>query len=89
MRSKTAEAIIADTSIDVYIKNAIYAYFLMKYHGSFFIPISEEGLEYEEIMSINNAASEEAKPIIKVVLDSVKEWHEDQEKYKEYKNTKI
>lgn len=71
------EKIRKRTPIETRIKVAIEAYFIMKHGGSFFMPASEEGEEYEEICRINSVACEEAKPLIETVLKDIDQWVED------------
>lgn len=74
MRSELVERIRRETPLHVRIKVDVEAHFIHKMGGSFFIPASEEGPEYEEIMRINGEAHEKAKSIVNTLLTRIKEW---------------
>lgn len=59
------------------VRVAIDSHFIRKYGGSLFIPASEEGEEYDEIMKRNGIAHEEAKSLIDIVLKEIEGWKED------------
>lgn len=56
------------------VKVGIQSYFIHKHGGSFFMPASEEGPEYDEIMKINGNDIKEAQPIIDLVLKEIEDF---------------
>ena len=62
--------------IETKVKVAIENHFIHKLGGSLFMPASEEGEEYDEIMRINALAQKEAQPIIDIVLREIEKWKE-------------
>jgi hypothetical protein len=76
-KSNLIEEILKNTPLHTRIEATVEAHYIHKLGGSFFIPASEEGEEYEEIIRINNQAFEEAKPIVETILIRIEEWAED------------
>jgi hypothetical protein len=72
--SKVFEDLMNSIPLSTRVKTAIEAYFIEKHGGSFFMPASEEGEEYDEIVRINTNAYKEAQPIIDIVLETIKEY---------------
>ena len=75
--SKIISDIMKSIPLETRIKVTIESHFIMKHGGSFFMPASEEGEEYEEICRINGEALKEAQPLIDSVMENIKSWKED------------
>lgn len=76
---KKSNNIISDLTknipLETRLKVDIQAFFIDEYGGSFFIEHNENG---EEIKNHNNVlAFEKAHPLIKTIMETIKEWKED------------
>jgi hypothetical protein len=77
MADKSFDKILKSIPLETRIEVVIEGHFIVKHKGSFLIPASEKGEEYEAIMKANGKAYEEAKPIIDMVKQVIQEWRED------------
>lgn len=63
--------------LDVRLRVAIEAYFLVEGRGSLLMPLDENGNEIPEVVEHNRKCLDKAKPIIELVLKELRGWEED------------
>ena len=74
MRSKLIDKILRETRLETRITVTIEAYFIHKYGGTMLMPLDENGDDLPEAVEANKKCMEMAEPLLKEVLDRIKEW---------------
>lgn len=77
MEKKEIDKLLKEIPIETRVGVAIQAYFINEYGGNFFIRLDENGNDIQEDVDTAKKIYDKAKPLIKIVLDEIKEWKED------------
>lgn len=77
MRNKLIEKILKETPLETRVKVSIEAHFIAEYGGTFFMPLDENGNDISEAVEANRKCFEKAEPLLKAVLDDIKQWKKD------------
>lgn len=77
MRNKLIEKILRETPLETRIKVTIQAHFLMQYGGTMLMPLDENGEDLPEAVEANRKCFEKSEPLLKAVLDHIKQWKDD------------
>ena len=77
MRNKLIDKILKKTPLETRVKVSIEAYFIAEYGGTFFMPLDENGNDIPEAVEANRKCFEKSEPLLKAVLDHIKQWKDD------------
>ena len=77
MRNKLIDKILRETPLETRIKVTIQAYFLMEYGGTMLMPLDKNGNDIPEAVEANRKCMEKCNPLLKQVLDEIKQWKKD------------
>ena len=77
MRSKVIDSFSKGISLRTRLKVGIESHFIFTGGGSFFMPASEEGPLYDEIMAKNKECLAAAQPILDIIERELTEWEND------------
>ena len=75
--AKTINDLNIEVPLDVRIEVSVQAYFLHLRGGSFLMPADETSEKYKMVAEKNSEILKEARPVIDLVLQKIKEWEED------------
>jgi len=74
---KTIDDLTFKASLEIRVKVTIQSHFILEKGGSLLVPVDENGDLNQELMKINYEACKEAKPLVDMVLQHIKEWKKD------------
>lgn len=77
MKNELIDKILKEIPLETRVKVSIEAYFIAEYGGTFFMPLDKNGNDTPESVEANRKCFEKAEPLLKLVLDDIKEWKED------------
>lgn len=74
MRSEIFDRVLKNIPLETRLKVAIEAYFVVKYGGSFFVPLDNDGQGNAEVIQRKRECLEKVQPVIDLVFEEIKQW---------------
>lgn len=77
MRKEDFSKMFKSIPLDVRLKVAIEAYFLVEGGGSLLMPLDENGNDIPEVVEPNQTCLDKAKPILDIIKQELEGWERD------------
>ena len=77
MSNKRFREMVKQVPLSIRLEVTIQAFFLNEYGGAILMPLDENGNGLPEAVEANKKCIEKAAPLIRDVLDAVKQWEKD------------
>lgn len=77
MRSDKIKKILRETSLEIRVKNAIEAHFIVKGGGTLISPLDENGNDIPSVVEANRKCLAESEELVTYILKVISKWKED------------